>query len=61
MRLSFFLSLDPNISPEVKHTFICNKGIPERFEILGEETIYWSQFINKAIEAAKDFTYLLSS
>ncbi len=58
----FILSIDPKISFDIKE-YIKNKknNHPERFELLPEETIYWAEFINKAIEKAEGFSYFIKA
>lgn len=58
----FILSLDPKIQQEVKdYVYAKQKEYPERFEILHEKTVYWSEFINEAIERAQDCEYFIEA
>lgn len=58
----FILSLDPEIRQEVKdYVYARQKEQPERFEILYEKTVYWSEFINEAVKRASDCEYFIKA
>jgi hypothetical protein len=58
----FILSLDPKISREIKdYISRKQKESPENFEVFSEETLYWAEFINKAIQSAKDCEYFIKA
>jgi len=56
----FIISTDPDIPKSVKN-YVSSLVSSEktRIEFLGEEKIYWSEFINKAIEASQDCKYFI--
>ena len=56
----FILSPDPSIPKDIKDYLATKKETnPNNFEIFDEENIYWADFINRAIQSAKDSEYLL--
>jgi SAM-dependent methyltransferase len=58
----FILSLDPKIPKEVReYIYQKKKEFPENFELLPEETVYWAEFINKAIDRARDCEFFIKS
>ncbi len=58
----FMISLGLDIRPEVKdYIYQKQKEYPLQFKILGQENIYWSEFINKAIEKSQDFEYFIKA
>lgn len=54
-KFKFILSLDPQI-PQMVTEYVQSqkKQDPKLFELLEIETLYWSEFINQAIEKAQD-------
>jgi len=61
-RYRFIISLDPKIPQEVKdYLKEKQKESPINFEFFPEETIYWAEFINKAIKRAQDCEYFIKA
>jgi len=58
----FILSLDPKIPQEIKD-YIARKQkeSTEKFEVFPEESLYWAEFINKAIQSAQDCEYFIKA
>jgi len=58
----FILSLDPKVPQEVKdYIKEKRKANPDNFEVFPEESLYWADFINKAIESAKDCEFFIKA
>lgn len=58
----FILSVDPLVLEEVKDYIRKKKRIsPDKFELFPEQTLYWADFINKAIQLAQDCEYFIKA
>lgn len=58
----FILSLDPKVPQDIKNYIReKQKEFPERFEVFPEGTLYWGEFINRAIQSAQDCEYFIKA